>query len=158
MMESRSIRRYAAYFKNWAQAFGEHRGHWHDGRLLNWLIGDDQLGLILTPVVRRALFREILGHHLNEVDLTIGPDTIALGRLRAPREPGDGEVVRFLRWLLDAPGDLHLYLTYHLIYPPGTRILTLSRKSPMPIFYREIAPLQINPCWEGGSAADPWND
>ena len=148
MSASRPIRRYSAYFKNWAQAFGEHRGQWHDGRMLNWLIGDDQLGLILTPLVKRALFREVLGHHLEEVELRVSPEAIALGGLQAPREPGDGEVMRFLRWLLDAPGDLHLYLTYHLIYPSGTRILTLSRKAPMPIFYREIPPLRIQARWE----------
>jgi hypothetical protein len=36
-----------------------------------------------------------------------------------------------------------MYLTYHLIYPPGTRIITLSRKAPLPLLYKEMAPLPL---------------
>jgi hypothetical protein len=45
--------------------------------------------------------------------------------------------------LVASEGDLHLSQTYHLIYPSGTRILTLSRKAPLPLVYREIAPLLL---------------
>jgi hypothetical protein len=49
-----------------------------------------------------------------------------------------------LRELLLGPEEAHMYLTYHLIYPPGTRIITLSQKSPLPLLYKEMAPLAIS--------------
>ena len=45
--------------------------------------------------------------------------------------------------LLEGGGDLHLLQTYHLVYPSGTRILTLSRQSPLTLVYREIEPLTL---------------
>ena len=38
---------------------------------------------------------------------------------------------------------MHLYQTYHLIYPSGTRILTLSARAPLGILYRELPPLKL---------------
>jgi hypothetical protein len=38
---------------------------------------------------------------------------------------------------------LHLYLTYHFLYRSGTRIVTLSRKQPLAIIYKQISPMQI---------------
>ena len=48
-----------------------------------------------------------------------------------------------LRELLLGEAEVHMYLTYHLIYPPGTRIITLSRKAPLPLLYKEMAPLPL---------------
>jgi hypothetical protein len=45
--------------------------------------------------------------------------------------------------LMQLEGDLHLYQTYHLVYPSGTRILTLGRRAPLPLVYRELAPLVV---------------
>lgn len=36
-----------------------------------------------------------------------------------------------------------MFLTYHLIDPPGTRIVTVSRKPPLPLLYKEMAPLAL---------------
>jgi hypothetical protein len=41
---------------------------------------------------------------------------------------------------------VHMFLSYHLIYPPGTRIITVSRRSPLPLLYKEMAPLPISVC------------
>lgn len=48
-----------------------------------------------------------------------------------------------LRQILENPGALHLYLTYHFLYQSGTRIITLSRKQPLPIIYKQIRPMYI---------------
>ncbi len=45
--------------------------------------------------------------------------------------------------LMQAESDLHLYLTYHFMYPSGTRIVTLSQRKPLPIIYKEIRPMDI---------------
>ena len=145
MPSERLVRRYTAYFEGWAQAFGNHRGGYDEERELNWLFGDDedQIGLILTQRIRRLLFHEVLAHHETEVTLVLTPDRIGIGSVSVPTSYRDEEAARNIRWLFDARGDLHLYLTYHLLFPPGTRILTLSRKAPLPIIYKEIDPLRV---------------
>ena len=145
MPKKRSIRRYTAYFKGWAQAFGNHRGSFDETRTLNWLFGedDDQVGLILTSRLRRILYREMLAHHETETTLILDQDRVGIGERSIPTNYRDEEAIRALRWLLDARGDLHLYQTYHLFYPPKMRILTLSRKAPLPIIYKEFDPLKV---------------
>lgn len=145
MPTERLIRRYTAFFKDWAQAFGNHRGGFNEERQLNWLFGEDedQIGLILTRRLRRLLYREILAHHENESTLILGPDRIGIGHVSMPVDYRDEQAIRTIRWIMDAPGDLHLYQTYHLFYPPKTRILTLSRRAPLPIIYKEIDPLKL---------------
>jgi hypothetical protein len=145
MPADRLIRRYSAYFQGWAQAFGNHRGGYDEERELNWLFGedDDQIGLILTPTIRRRLFHEVLAHHRTETTLTLEPDRIGIGRVSLPMGYREEEAARDIRWLFEARGDLHLYLTYHLLFPQGTRILTLSRKAPLPIIYKEFDPILV---------------
>jgi hypothetical protein len=48
--------------------------------------------------------------------------------------------------LLLAGDETHMFLTYHLIYPPGTRIITVSLKPPLPLLYKEMAPLAVSVC------------
>jgi hypothetical protein len=45
--------------------------------------------------------------------------------------------------LLKSADDLYLLQTYHLVYPSGTRILTLTRQPPLPLVYREIESLWL---------------
>jgi hypothetical protein len=139
------IRRYSAFFQGWAQAFGNHRGSMDDDRTLNWLFGEDedQIGLILTHQLRHDLFHKVLGEHLEEVHLTLEKSRIGVEELVVDTGYRDEQAVRALRNLLDDGKELHLYLTYHLFYPSGTRILTLSRNVPLPLIYKEIAPLTI---------------
>jgi len=49
-----------------------------------------------------------------------------------------------LRELLLGVHEAPMFLTYHLIYPPGTRIITVSRKPPLPLLYKEMAPLPVS--------------
>ena len=49
-----------------------------------------------------------------------------------------------MRGLLLGVDEAPMFLTYHLIYPPGTRIITVSRKPPLPLLYKEMAPLPVS--------------
>jgi len=144
MTSERKIRRYAAYFHGWATAFGNHDKRVDEKRDLIWLFGEDQLGLILTPRVRaflRPLFLTDQGEP-PRVELAPGKLQIADVTLRLDEE--DRRALDVVQGLLKVKGDLHLLQTYHLIYPSGTRILTLSRQSPLPLVYREIEPLTLH--------------
>ena len=145
MTTQRLIHRYTAFFKDWAQAFGNHRGGFDEARQLNWLFGEDQdqIGLILTRRLRRLLYHEILAHRETETTLTLGPERIGVGSVSMPMEYRDEEAIRILHWMMEAPGELHLFQTYHLFYAPKTRILTFSRRAPLPIIYKEIDPLKL---------------
>lgn len=145
MTQERLIRRYSAYFEGWAQAFGNHRGTLDEQRPLNWLFGEgtDQIGLILTPSLLMEPFAEVLDTHTPPLSLSLGPEHIGLGEARLPMDSLDQEAARLIRWLLEAPSDLHLYQTYHLFYPQGTRILTFSRRAPLTIIYKEMDPIQV---------------
>ena len=145
MPKERPVRRYSAFFQGWAQAFGNHRGGFDEKRELNWLFSedDDQIGLILTTRLRRLLYREILAHRESKATVILHKDRIGIGKISMPTNYRDEEAIRSLHWMFDAPGDLHLYQTYHLFYAPKTRILTLSRKAPLPIIYKEIDPLTL---------------
>jgi hypothetical protein len=145
MSTERLIRRYAAFFKGWCQAFGNHRGGFDENRELNWLYGedDDQIGLILTRRLRRLLYREILARHETQATLLLSKERIGIGRISMTTQYRDEEAMRSIRWLMEAPGELHLYQTYHLFYPAGTRILTLSRKAPLPIIYKPVDPIMV---------------
>lgn len=144
MASKRKIRRYAAYIQGWATAFGNHDKHTDAERDLSWLYGEDQIGLILTPTIKEFL------HPLSLGDGKKGPPKVRLGSgiLRiGDREVqfGDQDHREFdaLMDLLNSSGDLHLLQTYHLVYPSGTRILTLTRQTPLALVYREIEPLKL---------------
>lgn len=138
------IRRYAAFFRGWAQAFGEHRALGDATGGMRWLIGDDQVGLIVQPVLKRLLYPLFLHRPgLTEPAVTLGPAGIDIGTTRIPLAAEGPTPVPQILELITRPGPLHLYQTYHLIYPPGTRILTLSARAPLGILYRELAPLRL---------------
>jgi len=153
MTSARTIRRYAAYFHGWATAFGNHDKHFDEKRDLSWLLGKDQIGLILTPKVKDFLTPLFL---TNRTVNPPPPVEFGPGRLRIA-----DTVVRFgaqdrlafdaVKDLLKSAGDLHLLQTYHIIYPSSTRILTLSRQSPLMLVYREIEPLTLHLAQEGPS-------
>jgi len=144
MGSERKIRRYAAYFHGWATAFGNHDKHVDEKRDLSWLLGEGRIGLILTPRVEaflRPLFLSNREAGPPQVELRPGRLRIADTTLRYDTEnqPGLDTVMD----LLKSADDLHLLQTYHVIYPSGTRILTLSRQSPLTLVYREIEPLAL---------------
>ncbi len=112
----RKVQRYAAYFKGWCQAFGEHEN----------------------------LSREVLGKQRESPNLTISQDCVRVSqfyyRLSTTEDQRGTDA---LRQILDNSGDLYLYLTYHFLYRSGTRIITLSRKQPLTIIYKQISPMYI---------------
>lgn len=140
------VRRYTAYFPRWCQAFGDHLPDPHgEGRAVEWLVGDGCVGVIVLPEIRRLLMHELLG--AQEPELEFRPRSLRLNRY----DYDEVEVLGHsgyaaLRELLLAGGEAHMFLTYHLIYPPGTRIITLSRKPPLPLLYKEMAPLAVSVC------------
>ncbi len=144
MSSERIIRRYSAYFPGWAQAFGTHDKGGDEQRNLRWLFGEDQVGLILTHEVKRFLYPRFLGDrasHAPTLELTDGLLRIESAEIRF--DESHGRPVEALLELVQGPGELHLYQTYHLIYPSGTRIITLSRRAPLPILYREISQVSL---------------
>ena len=145
MPSERKIRRYAAYFHRWATAFGNHDKQVDEERDLSWLFGEDQIGLILTPAVEaflRPLFLTDPGATLPGVDL--GPESLRIGDAGIRFREKNQRAVDAVMGLLTSTGDLYLLQTYHLVYPSGTRILTLSRQAPLPLIYREIQPLTLH--------------
>ncbi|MGB5830418.1 MAG: hypothetical protein WBG92_00265 [Thiohalocapsa sp.] len=152
--QTRLIRRHSAYFRGWAQAFGAHELVTDDKGALRWLLGEEQLGLILTPVIRRSLGRLATGSEgpsetgnaagdAASERLLLTNDSLRLGALTLPITGTDTRVIDLAAELLNGRGDLHLYQSYHLIYPSGTRILSLSRRAPLTLIYREVVPLRI---------------
>lgn len=144
MSKDRLIRRYAAFFKGWAQAFGEHEKIEDERRHLRWLRTDEQVGLILEPAIKRALYPHFLGHKPEDVPPILLHRTAvemagARFELGETPEPPLSDILQ----LVAAAQELHLYQTYHLIYPSGTRILTLSARAPMTILYRELPPITL---------------
>ena len=63
MMNIRTIKRYNAYYHGWCLAFGEHTANFDEERDVNCLLGEDRIGLILSPGLRKQAQREFLGHH-----------------------------------------------------------------------------------------------
>jgi len=144
MASERKIRRYSSYFQGWATAFGNHEKHFDEKRDLLWLLGEDQIGLILTPTVESFLRPHFFGDRdKGSPQVELGPGVLRI----ADSSLGFGEEAQrefdLFRGLLEGGGDLHLLQTYHLVYPSGTRILTLTRQAPLALVYREIEPLRL---------------
>jgi hypothetical protein len=145
MSDKYTIHRYAAYFKGWCQAFGEHEAHLTKDESITWLYGDNQIGLILPHALSKQLQREMLGkkHHKHPV-LTLSRDCVCVGdfhhNFSDPHDlTGLGKLIETLR----KGSELHLFLTYHFMYQRGTRIITFSTEQPWPLIYKAIEPLQI---------------
>ena len=156
MAAQRKIRRYTAYFRGWAQAFGEHEGVDNDSGELYWLLGNNQVGLVLTPALKRLLFRELLGRGGNPPTLRLDGTGLQVGERRVDTTQVDPRVMEAIVGLLASPGDLHLYQTYHLYFQAGTRILTLSKAQPLVIIYKEIEPYYVDVA-RINLSVEPWD-
>jgi hypothetical protein len=144
MSADRIIRRYAAFFRGWAQAFGEHEKFEGPSQDVRWLVGQDQVGLILVPAIKRLWFPRLLGHPSEDLpEVVLHSDAIQVAAVRMELGQDTGAPLAPILALVARGGDLHLYQTYHLIYPAGTRILTLSAHAPLGILYRELTPLRL---------------
>lgn len=144
MTQGQQIRRYAAYFKGWCQAFGEHEGLFTNDESISWLFGDDQIGMIVPQDLGKKLFREVLGNKPNSPILTLRPDCVFIGKFHHHfSTPADIEGASKLLNLLESADEIHLYLSYHFMYSQGTRIITFARHSPWGLIYKEIDPMQL---------------
>lgn len=144
MTTERQIQRYAAYFKGWCQAFGEHESLTGEDNEITWLLGDDQVGLILPPELRASLYREVLGKKQQTPVLDLSGKRVRVGKFDYRLSTSQDETgVQLLRRLLDSDIPLHLFLTYHFTFEQGTRIVTFSRKAPLNIIYKTIGPMHI---------------
>jgi hypothetical protein len=140
----REVRRYRAYLASWCQAFGDHLPEpGGEGRAVEWLVGEHCIGAIVVPEIRVMLIRELLGSGKPRV--LVGEGSMCLDDLDF-RDAGvcGHPGYAALRDLLVNADTVHLFLTYHLIYPPGTRIITVSSKAPLPLIYKETTPLRVS--------------
>ena len=142
-MLARDVKRYAAYFRGWCQAFGEHESLADHDREVFWLVTDQAAGFVLPANYQRQLYREVLLHR-TAPPLTFHSDRVEVGefQLELARQY-ETRILESIDHLLASSRGLHVYLTSHLMYGTGARIITLSTKKPLLIIYKEIGTLRI---------------
>jgi hypothetical protein len=144
MVDARVIKRYNAYYHGWCLAFGEHSAEYGQDRAINWLAGEERMGLILSPSLRKQMNRELLGHHDEIPELALSDDALRMNRIiHHLQDDLDRRNMRELKDFLRTSPELHMFLCSHLFYPPGTRIITFARKKPLIIMYKEMQPLKL---------------
>jgi hypothetical protein len=144
MTSEHLIHRYAAFFKGWCQAFGEHEAQFTEDESISWLYGNKQIGLILPPELGKQLHREVLGKQHETPILSLSHDCVRVGKFHHTfSDPHDLSGLDKLIHLFASGKDLHLYLSYHFMYQRGTRIITFSTEQPWPLIYKEIKPMRV---------------
>ena len=137
------IKRYGAYFKGWCQVFGEHESILVGERENCWLIGEEKVGLILPKSLLKQLNREVLLHE-HVPDITFSQQGVQIGTIHFPfMSKLEKKVLSAIEYLIDTGLDLHLFLTSHLLYGNGRRIITISNKKPKSIIYKEISSMKM---------------
>ena len=142
-MHERELKRYAAYFRGWCQAFGEHESIQVDASGSYWLFSEKRVGLVLPIPLIKPLHREVLLHE-QVPPLTFCQQGVHIGNLHFPfKNEREKQVLGAIEKLIETAPDLHVFLTSHLLYGIGSRIITFSSKRPLSIIYREIGTMQI---------------
>jgi len=142
-MLERELIRYSAYFKGWCQAFGEHEGIQCKASGIDWLLTDQQVGLVLPSETIKPLYREVLLHKQTPT-LTFREDRIEIGALRiALEKKQEQRALDAIAEILESPEAVHLYLTSHLVYGGGNRIITFSNRKPLLIIYKVIGTMHV---------------
>ncbi len=142
----REIRRYSAYYFGWCQAFGEHDAFEGDEEHhTQWLVGEQSVGMILPGRVRRTFLRDLLDSKDGEatVELNAGAQQMRVNRSQYDVTSENSVGLQRLHDLISSPGEVHLFLTHHIYYPAGTRIITFSHVKPLIIMYKEVAALTL---------------
>lgn len=138
----RDLKRYAAYFRGWCQAFGEHESIYRDDNGVNWLTAPTQLGLVLPKPMIKQLYREVLLHE-RVPKLKFRRKHIEIGALEIPIGKKHQKLARQqITSILETSEEVHVFLTSHLLYS-GSRIITFSSKKPLAIIYKEIGTMKI---------------
>ncbi len=144
MAFNRLIKRYSAYYSGWCVAFGEHKAAYNEDRDINWLHGEFQVGFALAPKLKRILVKELLGRHVDIPEITLADTYVKINdKCYEFRTEDDEREMHALKSFFEATDDIHMFLTSHFCYPPGTKILTFASKSPLVIMYKEIKPLKL---------------
>jgi hypothetical protein len=142
-MLERELIRYSAYFKGWCQAFGEHEGIRCRESGIDWLLADQQIGLVLPQETIKPLYREVLLQKRTPT-LTFRADCIEIGGLRiALEKKQEQRALDAVADILASPEAVHLYLTSHLLYGGGNRIITFSNRKPLLIIYKVIGTMHV---------------
>ena len=142
-MLEQEVKRYAAYFRGWCQAFGEHESLADHDREVFWLVTEQAAGFVLPRDYQRQLYREVLLHR-TAPPLTFHSDRVEVGgfQLDLARQY-ETRILESIDGLLSSDRGLHVYLTSHFMYGTNARIITLSVKKPLLIIYKEIGTLRI---------------
>jgi len=142
-MLERELKRHAAYFRGWCQAFGEHESIYRDDTGINWLTADHQVGLVLPKPLIRSLYKEVLLHD-EAPTLLFHRKSVEIGALDIPiGKKYQKQALSAMEKILDVGDDVHVFLTSHLLYGEGSKIITFSNKKPLAIIYKEIGTMRI---------------
>ncbi len=143
MNDSRIIKRYNAYYHGWCLTFGEHTANYKESRNINWLYGEEKIGLIISPGLRRQAQLEFLGHREGLPELGLSADTVRVNKaVYQLKNDSEKEDAMRLKDFLLSGDQMHMFLCSHLFYP-RTRIITFSAKKPIAIMYKEMQPLKL---------------
>jgi hypothetical protein len=143
-MTDRELKRYSAYFRGWCQAFGEHEGIHPEDSGVNWLLAEHQIGLVLPRQMIRPLYREVLLHRKPPA-LEFSRHGVRIGSVQIDYQSDRERRVReAVRELASSEADTHVFLTSHLLYGGGNRIITFSSRKPLAIIYKEIGGMPIH--------------
>ena len=124
MALDRMVKRYSAYYTGWCVAFGEHEIAYEQDKDIQWVFGEAKVGITLAPKLRRLFIRELLGQHGEIPRITLGETSARINHLEYPvTEAKDLEALSRFREFFRCRDDIHMFLTSHFCYPPGTRII-----------------------------------
>lgn len=137
------VKRYAAFFRGWCQAFGEHESVSDVDSGIIWLFSQHQAGFILPQHLTRSLYREVLGKRGTPV-LELRRRVARIGAFQYPLSgAADKKGIVAINTILEQGNDASLFLSSHFMYGTGTRIITLSNRKPLTIIYKEIGPMRV---------------
>jgi len=143
MNDLRIIKRYNAYYHGWCLAFGEHTASYAEERDINWLFGEEKIGLILSAALRIPAQREFLGHHRDIPVLHLSTDRVEMNKFTYRlNDVMDRENIQRLKEFILNSHEMHMFLCSHLFYP-GERIITFAEEKPTIIMYKEMQPLRL---------------
>lgn len=137
------VKRYSAYFRGWCQAFGEHESIQGEQSGISLLFAEHQVGLVLPKPLIKPLNREVLLHE-RVPPLNFGARSMQVGsfHVELPSEQ-EQKGLSTIRDFFAAGNQFHLFLTSHLLYQSGSRIITFSDRKPLLIIYKEKGTMQI---------------
>ena len=138
------IKRYAAFYRGWCQAFGEHDGEIEESADINWIYSEAAIGMVMSPTLQKRFMRHLLGKENAQPRIILASRSIKVGEESISLESEtDVRGLARMQALLNSGLLIHMYMSSHFYYPAGTRIITFSTRKPLPIMYREISPLYI---------------